>query len=224
MSFFHLLLGFLVNPDLAYILLVVGIFGVIFELTSPGAIAPGVAGAVALIMAFIGFGSLPTNIGGVIFIILAVVLFVVDIKTPTHGFLTAGGIVAFVMGSLLLFPAWITPSGAGDTDSSLSPVVHISILTIVLMTLLVVAFFTFVLGKGIGAMSRRITFGEETIVGGTAIALTACAPEGLVRMAGEQWTARAVEGAIRAGDAVEIVGREGLCLLVRAVTEEGLRF
>jgi membrane-bound serine protease (ClpP class) len=102
MSFIDWLLGFLVNPDIAYILMVIGIFGVIFELTSPGAIAPGVAGALALLLAFIGFGSLPTNIGGVVFIVLALVLFIVDLKAPTHGLLTAGGIVAFVLGSILL--------------------------------------------------------------------------------------------------------------------------
>jgi membrane-bound serine protease (ClpP class) len=222
MSFFHLLLGYLVNPDLAYILLVIGIIGINFELTSPGAIAPGVAGAVALLLSFIGFGSLPTNIGGIIFIVFAVVLFIVDLKTPTHGFLTAGGVVAFVIGSLLLFPAWIAPFGTRADDLSLAPTVHIAVITIVLMTLLVVAFFTFVLGKGIGAMARKITFGEETIVGGVAVAITACVPEGLVRMAGEQWTARAAEGVIRAGDTVEVVGRDGLCLLVRAVTRKGV--
>jgi membrane-bound serine protease (ClpP class) len=223
MSLIDWFLGFLVNPDLAYILLVIGIFGVIFELTSPGAIAPGVAGAIALLLAFTGFGSLPTNIGGIIFILLAVVLFIVDIKAPTHGFLTAGGVVAFVLGSILLFPPWRaqTPQGAaGQTPAGIAGAqamagVHISVITIVVMTILVVAFFTFVLGKGISAQARRIAFGAEAIVGGAAVAVTDIAPEGLVQMAGERWSARTEEAGIRSGEKVEVIGREGLCLLVR---------
>ena len=216
MGFIDRLLGFFVNPDIAYILLVIGIFGVIFELTSPGAIAPGVAGALALLMAFLGFGSLPTNIGGVVFIVLAVVLFIVDIKAPTHGILTAGGILAFVLGSLLLFPPW-RPSQAPIVPGA--PALaepHISIASIVVMTVLVVGFFVFVLGKGIGALSRRVSFGAESVVGGSAVAVTDIGPSGMVRMAGEQWSARSEGAAIRAGDKVEVTGREGLVLVVRA--------
>jgi membrane-bound serine protease (ClpP class) len=213
------ILGFFVNPDLAYIFLVIGIFGIVFELTSPGAIAPGVGGAAALLLAFLGFGNLPTNVGGIVFIALAVVLFIVDIKTPTHGFLTAGGIVAFVMGSLLLFPPWRgaapRPGGIQWPAAGAIEPVHISVALIVVMTALVVAFFTFVLGKGIGALSRRVSFGAETVVGGAGIAVTSIAQTGLVRMAGEQWSARAEEGEIGPGEKVAVVGRDGLCLIVR---------
>jgi membrane-bound serine protease (ClpP class) len=221
MSFIDLLLGFLVNPDVAYILMVIGIFGIIFELSAPGAVAPGIAGATALLLAFIGFGNLPTNVGGVVFILLAVVLFIVDIKTPTHGILTAGGIVAFVLGSLLLFPPWRAPSQPLLPGAPAFASPHISVAAIVVMTLLIVAFFTFVLGKGIGAMARKVSFGVETLVGGSAIALSDLAPEGLVRMAGEQWSARSEEGAIRSGEKVQIVGREGLWLLVRRSGNQG---
>jgi membrane-bound serine protease (ClpP class) len=221
MSFIDWLLGFLVNPDVAYILMVIGIFGVIFELTSPGAIAPGVAGALALLLAFIGFGSLPTNIGGVVFIVLALVLFIVDLKAPTHGLLTAGGIVAFVLGSILLFPPWRSPAAPVAAGLPAAPVIHVSVATIVVMTLLVVAFFTFVLGKGIRAQARRIAFGGESLIGGRAVSVTALAPEGLIRMGGEQWSARAVQGSVSPGERVEVVGREGLCLLVRRAAQEG---
>ena len=208
MTFIDWLLGFLVNPNIAYILLVVGILGVIFELTSPGAIAPGVAGAIALLLAFLSFGNLPTNIGGILFILLAVVLFIVDIKAPTHGILTAGGVVSFIVGSFLLFPPW---------RIGLPPVpsISVSVVNIVVMSVLVTAFFVFVLGKGIRAQARRITFGAETIAGTVGVAVTDMAPEGLVQMAGEQWSARAEAGGIRSGEKVEVVGREGLQLLVR---------
>jgi hypothetical protein len=126
--------GFLVNPDIAYILLVVGIFGVIFEIGAPGTIAPGAAGAAALVLSFLAFSRLPTNIGGLIFIAIAVALFIVDIKAPTHGVLTAAGIVAFVSGSLLLFPVWRTAAAAADIVP-VSPT-RVSPVTIVVMTLL----------------------------------------------------------------------------------------
>jgi membrane-bound serine protease (ClpP class) len=220
MSFMDWILAFLVNPDVAYILLVIGIFGVIFELTSPGAIAPGVAGGIALLLAFIAFGNLPTNIGGIIFIALAVGLFLIDLKAPTHGLLTAGGIVAFVLGSFLLFPPWRPSSAPGSAPGppGMPPAgaaAHISVAVIVVMTILVVAFFTFVLGKGIRAQARKISFGVEALVGGAGTAVTDLAPEGLVLLAGEQWSARSVEGGVGSGERVEVVGRDGLRLLVR---------
>jgi membrane-bound ClpP family serine protease len=86
---------------------------------------------------------------------------------------------------------------------------------IIVMSLLVLAFFTFVLGKGIRAQARRITFGTEALVGGAGTAVTALSPEGLILLGGEQWSARAVEGGIGSGERVEVVGRDGLRLLVR---------
>ena len=216
MTFMDWILAFLVNPDIAYILLVVGIFGVIFELSSPGAIAPGVAGGIALLLAFIAFGNLPTNIGGIVFIALAIGLFLVDIKAPTHGILTAGGVVAFVLGSFLLFPPWRAPApGAVGVPPA---AVGVSLSAIIVMTILVVAFFVLVLGKGIGAQSRKISFGVEALVGKTGRAVTDLAPEGLVLMGGEQWSARCVEGGAVSGDQVKVVGRDGLRLLVRRST------
>jgi membrane-bound serine protease (ClpP class) len=219
MTFIDRILAFLVNPDVAYILLVLGMFGVIFEISSPGAIAPGVVGAIALLMAFTGFGSLPTNIGGIVFIVLAIVLFIVDIKTPTHGLLTAGGVVAFVLGSLLLFPPWRAPVPAVVPGMPAAPVVRLSVAAIAVMTALVVGFFVFVLGKGIRAQARTVAFGVESIVGALGTAVTDIAPAGLVQMAGEQWSARAPEGAIRKGEKVQVIGREGLSLLVRHVAQ-----
>jgi membrane-bound serine protease (ClpP class) len=157
----------------------------------------------------------------VVFIIHAVVLFIVDLKAPTHGFLTAGGVVAFVLGSILLFPPWRTPSLPAAAGLPVAPVIHVSVVTIVVMTLLVVAFFTFVLGKGIGAQARRIAFGGESLVGGSAVVVTPLVPEGLIRMGGEQWSARATQGSVSPGEKVTVVGREGLCLLVRRVAQEG---
>jgi membrane-bound serine protease (ClpP class) len=212
------ILALLVNPDVSYILLVIGIFGVIFELSAPGAIAPGVAGGIALLLAFIGFGNLPTNFVGIVFILLAVILFIVDLKTPTHGFLTAGGIAVFVLGSFLLFPPWRLPAAGGPGGEA--PRVSVSIGVIAAMTALFAAFFTFVLGKGIRAQARAVSFGVEALSGGVGHAVTDLSPEGLVLLAGEQWSARSVGGAVRSGEKVEVVGRDGLRLLVRCLGSE----
>jgi membrane-bound serine protease (ClpP class) len=219
MTFIDWILGFLVNPDIAYIMLVIGIFGIIFEISSPGAIAPGVAGAIALILAFTSFGSLPTNAGGIVFILLAVVLFIVDIKAPTHGILTAGGIVSFVLGSFLLFPPWrgaASPLPAAPGLPTL-PVVRVSPVTIAVMTVLVAGFFVFVIGKGISAHTRRVSFGLEALAGTVGFAVTDIAPDGLVQMGGEQWSAHSDEGSIASGEKVQVTGREGLRLIVRRV-------
>jgi membrane-bound serine protease (ClpP class) len=214
--------GFLLNPDVAYILLVVGIFGVIFELSAPGTIAPGVAGGVALILSFLVFSRLPTNVGGVIFIAIAIVLFIVDIKAPTHGVLTAAGIVAFVLGSVLLFPVWRSAAAASQGIEPISPI-RVSPVTIVVMTLLVTGFFVFVLGKGIRAQALRISFGAEALLGAAGHALTELDPDGLVQSGGEQWSARCAEGTVAAGENVEIIGREGLRLLVRRAPQGARR-
>jgi membrane-bound serine protease (ClpP class) len=209
MSFIDRFLGFLVNPDIAYILLIIGIFGIIFELSHPGLVAPGIAGAVALLLSFISFGNLPTNLGGVLFIVLAVVLFILDIKLPTHGVLTAGGILSFVIGSFLLFPPWRAPQLPSFPAVTISPVI------IIVMTVLVSSFFIFIVSKGLLAQRRRPSFGTESLPGSTGVAITEIAPEGQVQSMGEQWSARSVEGPIHAGENVEVVGREGLRLLVR---------
>lgn len=209
MSFIDRFLGFLVDPDIAYILLIIGMFGIIFELSHPGLVAPGIAGAVALLLSFISFGSLPTNLGGILFIVLAIVLFILDIKLPTHGVLTAGGIVSFVLGSFLLFPPWRAPQLPSVSAVRISPAI------IVVMTVLVSSFFIFVVSKGLLAQRRRPSFGTESLPGARGIAVTEIAPEGEVHSMGEQWSARSVEGTIHAGESVEVVGRDGLHLLVR---------
>ena len=209
MSFIDRFLGFLVNPDIAYILLIIGMFGIIFELSHPGLVAPGIAGGIALLLSFISFGSLPTNLGGILFIVLAIVLFILDIKLPTHGVLTAGGVVSFVLGSFLLFPPWRAPQLPSSRSSGSRPS------SSCVMTVLVTSFFLFIVSKGLLAQRRRPSFGTESLPGARGIAITEIAPDGQVHSMGEQWSARSVEGPIHAGENVEVVGREGLWLLVR---------
>jgi membrane-bound serine protease (ClpP class) len=211
------LLEVLVNPDLAYVLLVIGIFGIIFELAAPGIGGAGIAGAIAIMLALIGFGSLPTNLGGLLFILGAVLLFIIDLKAPTHGIWTLGGIVTFVLGSILLFPPWRPPALPPAPELRVSP------LTITVATVLLAGFFVFALGSGIRAQARKLTAGEETLIGmrGSAVGgFSAGGEAGFVRVGGETWSATSVEGELSAGDAVEVVGRTGLTLSVRRVTSQ----
>jgi len=209
MGLIERLLDVLVNPDLSYILMVIGILGIIFELSSPGIGAPGIAGAIAIVLSMVGFGSLPTNLGGFVFIALGVVLFIVDVKVPSHGVWTAGGIASFLLGSLLLFPPWHAPALPAMPHVGISP------LTMGVMTGLVTLFFMFVVSRGIAAQHREVAVGAETLIGVCGTAVTDISPEGQVRAGGEVWSARSPEGGVRSGDAVEIVDREGLHLIVR---------
>jgi membrane-bound serine protease (ClpP class) len=199
----------LANPDLAYVLLVVGIIGLIFEFSAPGISIPGVAGGISVALALVGFGSLPTNIVGLLLIGLAIVLFIVDIKTPTHGILAAGGIAVFLLGSFLIFPPW-QPA----VEPIASPV-HISPVTIIVVTLLLSLFFVFVIYKGIAAQKRVIQIGGEIIEGTAGETVTELCPEGQVRAVGEVWSARSAFGNIAAGEPVVVVGRKGLTLVVK---------
>jgi len=209
MNFIDRFLSVVVDPNIAYILFLLGIYGLIFELTSPGISGAGIAGGIAILLALIAFGSLPTNIGGLLLIVLAAALFLVDIKAPTHGVLTAGGIIALILGSLLLFPPWRPPSLPG------APEVRVSPITIIVMTGLTVAFFTLVVSFGVRAQKRKIVTGPEALVGTSGVAVADLRPAGTVRVAWEEWSAYATEGEILKGEEVEVVAVEGVHLRVK---------
>lgn len=206
----------LTNPTLAYLLLTIGIWAIIAEFNNPGAIFPGVTGAICLILAFVSFESLPLNWGGVALILVSVVLFIADVKAPTHGILTLGGIIAFVLGSLFLFSPFTPtlPSMPGPRD------VSVPLPWIALMTGLSMLVFTVAVGAGIRAQRRRVTVGAESILGATGVAKSDLAPQGIVLVQAEEWTAVALGARIRAGERVQVVGREGLLLSVRPLTGE----
>ena len=199
------------NPTIAYLLLTVGLWALIAEFNSPGAILPGVTGAICLILAFIAFESLPLNWGGVALILLSVVLFIADIKAPTHGILTAGGILSFILGSVILF------SPFSPTMPSMPASVAVPYPWIALMSALSIVVFSVAVGAGIRAQKLRVTVGAETLPGATGLAKSNLDPEGVVWVQTEEWTALALDRHIKAGEAVQVVGREGLVLQVKAV-------
>jgi membrane-bound serine protease (ClpP class) len=201
-------LAVLARPDVAYVLLVVGIIGVLVELSLPGFGVPGVLGGITIFAAMIGFLNLATNPVGLLLILLAAVLFIIDLKTATHGILTGAGLVSFVIGSIVLFPARSAPGLAAER---LSP------WTIAGMTLLLAGLFAAALVVGLRAMRRPPAVGREALLGANGTAVTDLAPRGQVHVAGEQWSATAEDGPIGAGEAVEVTGHRGLTLTVRRV-------
>ena len=195
-------LQLLSHPELMLILMLVAMYGIIGELSNPGAILPGVAGAIALILVLYMATVLPVNLAGLALIGLAVVLFIVDIFAPTHGVLTFGGIIAFFLGALMLF-------------NRQDPAFRLSLVYIIPATLVTAAFFVFVVGAGLRAQFLPVRAGRETLFGKTVPALARIdAGSGKVFVEGEYWNAVS-EMPIEPGHPVEIVGINGLTLKVR---------
>jgi len=188
------------NPNIAFILMTLGLNGILFELSSPGGYAAGVVGVICLLLAFYALGVLDVNYTGLLFIALAFVLFVLDIKAPTHGVLTVGGIVSFVLGSLILFN---------------SPFYPVSRNLVVSVSLATGTFFAFVVAKAVAIQRRPATTGIEGLVGAVAIARTDLSPKGTVFLKGEWWDAEAEDGSIQAGEEVRVESVEGFRLRVR---------
>lgn len=189
------------RPEVMFVLMLIAIYGIIGELSNPGAILPGVAGVLALILALYMSAILPINIAGLALIVLAVALFIIDIFTVTHGILTGGGIVAFFLGSIMLF----------DRE----PAFRLSLGLIIPATILTAAFFLFVIGAGLRAQFLPVKSGPETMLGKTVAALTAIDQAGgQVMIQGEHWNAVS-QTPLAKGAAVVVVGIEGLTLQVK---------
>ena len=189
------------RPEVMFVLMLVAIYGIIGELSTPGAILPGVVGTIALILALYMAAVLPINVTGLILIGLAFTLFVFDVFAPSHGALTVGGIIAFLIGSLMLF----------DRDD---PLFRLSLAYIIPATIMTALFFAFVVGKGIRAQYLPIKVGKETMLGKTAAAFTPIdATGGKVFVEGEYWNAVS-DTPVEQGKPVEISAVLGLTLKV----------
>ena len=202
MSFVEQFLHIITNPTIAFILLTIGINAILFELSSPGGYAAGIVGVICLLLAFYALGVLPVNYTGLILIALAFVLFVVDLKAPTHGVLTVGGIVSLVAGAMILFN---------------SPLYKISLSAVISVAVVTGLFFAFAVAKVVQAQRAPSVTGQEGLVGEVAQARTELAPEGTVFVSGELWHATAIDGPIEAGERVEVVSVDGFHLNVKKV-------
>ncbi|MBI5193336.1 MAG: nodulation protein NfeD [Nitrospirae bacterium] len=197
----HRILNTLSNPNVAYILMILGIYGLFFELASPGAILPGVVGAICLILAFYAFQTLPVNYAGLALIILGVILFIAEIKIVSYGLLSVAGVIAMVMGSIMLM----------NTDV---PFLKISWMVILPAVLLTAVFFVFAVGMAVKAHKRRPVTGIEGLEGETGEAYTDIDSEGKIFIHGEIWNAKSDE-AIMKGEKVKIIRMDGMWLIVK---------
>jgi membrane-bound serine protease (ClpP class) len=190
------------RPEVMFILMLMVIYGIMGELSSPGAILPGVVGAIALILVLYMSAILPVSVTGLVLIGLAVVLFLADVYSPTHGVLTAGGVVTFFLGAMMLF-------------SQAGPGFGLSLFWILPGTIFTAAFFIFIVGKGIRAQFKPAQTGTGTMIGKTVNALSRIdSAGGKVFIEGETWNATS-EIPVEAGKAVEITGIAGLTLKVK---------
>jgi membrane-bound serine protease (ClpP class) len=207
-SFIEQLLGMLTNPNIVFLLITIGAQAIFIELGSPGGWVAGFIGVVCLALAGYGLGWLPVNWFGIIFLVTSFVLFILDINAPTHGALTAAGIVTFIIGALVLFNSPGTPES-----------LQVSVPLVILVGVITGAMFGVVVGFGIRAMKTPIRAGRESLVGRTGIAMTVFQPMGQVQVGSELWSAEADQGSgkIRKGDRVEVVEVIGLRLKVRKI-------
>lgn len=185
-------LGVISDPNITYILMMVGIFGIMFELFNPGSILPGVVGAISLIMAFYAFQTLPVNYAGLALILLAIVLFVAEIKIVSHGILAIGGVISMFIGSIMLI-------------QSPFELVSISLTLIITTVLVAAAFFLWVIGLGLRAQKRKPTTGLEAMVGESGVVMEAMkhGSEGQVNVHGEIWRAVSDQD-IKAGEQIVV--------------------
>ncbi len=204
MTFIQRFLHAISNPNIAYILLSVGTLGIIAEIYSPGAFFPGIIGAISLLLAFYSLGVLDANLGGILLILLAFGLFVAEIITTTFGIFTAGGIIALVLGSLILFPS-------SDPTFLLDPVDPWLITGVVIG---IAVTFAFIMQRVIRALRRQAKTGREELVGKPAVVKEALDPEGVVFRKGELWRALLDKSKAKPGEEVFITRVDGLLLHV----------
>ena len=203
-------LQILVNPNLVFVLLAVGVQALLIELTNPGAWIPGFIAAVCLTLAVYGLGILPVNWFGIIFVVLAFFLFILDLKTPTHGALTVAGVASFITGALVLFNS---PSVPAFERVSVPLVVGTGVF-------LGLIFFT-ILGFALRAQRRPVLTGAHSLVGQVGVARTDLAPSGPVQLGSELWSATLddLTARVSKGSRVEVVRMDGLRVHVRKAAD-----
>ena len=203
MSFVEKLLNILSDPNLAYILMMIGFYGLLFELYSPGAIFPGIVGVIALILAFYSLHTLPINYAGLALIIFGIVLFLLEIKIISHGLLAIGGTVALLLGSMMLIRKIPNMEFLRISWGVIIPTVVVTVL-----------FFLFVIGAGLRAQRAKPITGVEGLKDETGLALETLNPTGTVLVHGEIWNADAIEGIIEKGKRVRVISIDNLRLKV----------
>src|ERR1700674_5337760 len=204
MPFWQVFLNALIDPTIAALLIIVAGYGIITEMSNPGLILPGVIGGIAAVLAIVSLANLPVNIAGGLMMLLALILFVADLKAPTHGFLSVGGAIALVIGMAFLI-------NTGPVGLGVNPIASL------LTALITLGFFAFFIRKVIAARRQPALSGADAIVGTVGEAREELAPEGLVFVAGALWRATATSSPVHSGSAVRVIARNGLQLQVVGV-------
>ena len=200
------LLKTLSDPNIAYLLMTIGTVGIMAELYNPGAILPGIVGAISLILAFYSFQSLPVNYAGVLLFLLGIVFFILEATVTSYGLLAIGGVISMLLGSVMLI----------KTDVEF---LQISWSVILPVVALAAAFSLFIVGMGMRAMRQRPVTGREEMVGLVGIVKTALTPHGQLAVHGELWEAVS-EQPLQPGEEAEVVRMDGLRLYVKPLTKQ----
>ena len=203
MSWIQRFLNYISDPNVAYVLMLVGIYGLLFEFYTPGIGLPGIAGGICLILAFYAMHTLPVNVAGLGLIGLALIFFILELVTPTHGILGVGAAVALLLGSMMLIKPGSEFAWARVSLGVIIPAVAASAL-----------FFLSIAGMGLRAQSNKVRTGAEGLIGDRGTALSALDPTGTVFVQGERWKATSKGEHIPEGSPVEVLSIDGLLLTV----------
>ena len=207
MSGWEVVLHVIGDPNIAYILLILGVFGLIFEFTSPGTFVPGITGGVFIILSLYSMGSISVSFAGAAFLLLAFMLFILEIKTPSHGLIGIAGLLSFVLGSFLIY-------------NPLAPYFRISLPVVITMILLVGGFFAFIITIGVAALKGKAVSGIAALLGADGQVKTDMKPSGIVLVNNEEWSAETVDGQnLAKAEKITVVAVDGTKLKVKASTK-----
>ena len=207
MQWYEKLLQLISDPDIAYILFLLGFYGLLFELYSPGAIFPGVIGGISLILALYAMHTLPINYAAALLLVFGLILFILEIKITSHGMLAIGGVISLFLGSMMLI----------RTDEEWD-ITGISLGVIIPAVITTALFFLVIVTMGIRAQRLKTTTGIEGMQGQTGVTITALNPSGDVMVHGEIWNARSATGqSIPVGQKIRVVSLHNFTVVVEAV-------
>jgi membrane-bound serine protease (ClpP class) len=203
MGFMLKLLDIISDPNIAYLLLMLGFYGILFELYNPGAILPGIIGGIGLILGLYALNTLPVNYAGLALIAFGIILFLLEIKVTSYGMLTIGGILALLLGSFMLI-----------RDDMTFPMFQLSKTIIITTTIVTALFFGFIIGIGLKAQKAKVVTGREGMIGETGEAVTALTPAGTVLLHGELWNAETLSGVVEKGERIRVTAMKDFLLFV----------
>ena len=206
MGFFQKVLSRISDPNIAYIIMMLGFYGLLFEFFSPGAIFPGIIGVICLILAFYSMSSMPVNYAGLALIIFGIILFLLEVKIISHGLLAIGGTISVLLGSMILF-----------RTSPTQNFVTLSWSVILSVTAFSALFFAFIVTMGLRAQGSKPVSGGNALIGKTAETINSLDPSGQIKLMGETWNAISLSGKINENEKVIIKEIKGLTLYVQSI-------